>query len=412
MAVAEILRSWRAFTADQFFAGALDRSSMDSVSENRAASALFRVCGKAERWDAAERAESSGMHRGERWFLAVWVSASLAVAVGEGLVRALGPWWGGALVLPVTFFAVNVLPFLIGGATSVAQWRRWLGVFVAWAIWRHDAGGVVGAVAWSWLGIFALNAVALGVIGWKRSMRWTGRKGIVWRMALLIGLHVMAVAIGFFAGWNWALVTGALIATGICWAILCPSSQVLGSMRTRTGDGRILITIDDGPDPRDTPVLLDLLDAFQAKAVFFVIGEKVRAHPELAREIVRRGHELGNHTLSHPAATFWCAGPKCTRREIEGGSRAIEEATGVKPRWFRAPVGHRNLFTHPIAGELGMEVVAWRRRGFDAVERDVEKVLRRILPVTPGDIVLVHESTPTAEEVLRGVLEGAKGVEA
>jgi peptidoglycan/xylan/chitin deacetylase (PgdA/CDA1 family) len=126
----------------------------------------------------------------------------------------------------------------------------------------------------------------------------------------------------------------------------------------------------------------------------------------LAREIVRRGHELGNHTLTHPQATFWCAGPGRTRREIEGGSRAIEEATGVKPRWFRAPVGHRNLFTHPIADELGLEVVAWRRRGFDAVETDVAKIVGRILKdVRPGDIVLVHESTPVAAEVLHRVLE-------
>jgi len=381
---------------------------MDSVSENRAASALFRVFGSKERSDAAERTDSSGMHWGERCFLAVLVPLTFVIAIGEGLVRWLGWGWGGALVLPVTFLAMNLLPFLVGGMSAVAQWRRWLVVFVVWAIWRRDAGGVVEGLAWVWLGIFGLNAVAWLVIGWKRSMRWTGRKGIVWRMSWLIGLHAVAVAVGFWAGWMWALSAGVLIAAAVCWAILCPSSQVLGPVRTRTDDGRILITIDDGPDPHDTPVLLDLLDAFQTKAVFFVIGEKVRDHPELAREIVRRGHELGNHTLSHPHPTFWCAGPKRTRREIEGGSKSIEEITGVKPRWFRAPVGHRNLFTHPIAGELGMEVVAWERRGYDAVETDVKKILRRILPVAPGDIVLVHESTPVAAEVLRGVLEGVK----
>jgi peptidoglycan/xylan/chitin deacetylase (PgdA/CDA1 family) len=382
---------------------------MDSVSENRAATALFRVFGSADRIDAAEWAETSGMHRGERWFLAVLVPLTFLIAIGEGLVRSLGWGWGGALVLPVTFLAMNLLPFVVGGASPVAQWRRWLVVFVAWAIWRRDAGGIVEGLAWIWLGVLGLNAVAWLVIGWERLMRWTGRKGIVWRMSCLIGLHVMAVAIGFSAGWIWALVAGALFAAGICWAILCPSSQVLGPVRTRTDDGQILITVDDGPDPKDTPVLLDLLDTFQTKAVFFVIGEKVRKYPELAREIVRRGHELGNHTLTHPHPTLWCAGPKRTRQEIEGGSRAIEEVTGVKPRWFRAPVGHRNLFTHPIAGELGMEVVAWRRRGFDAVERNVKKVLRRVLNgCQPGDIVLVHESTPIAEEVMRGVLEGVK----
>lgn len=347
------------------------------------------------------------MHRGERWFLAVLVPLTLAVAIGEGLVRLMGLAWGCALVLPATFLAMNVLPFVVGGTSPVAQWRRWLVVFIAWAVWRYGTGGLTGAVAWIWLGVFGLNVLAWLAIGWRRSMSWAGPTGIAWRWVWLIGLHVVAGVVVFLAGWMWALVAGALLAAGVCWTILRPSSQVLGPVRTRTDGRRILITIDDGPDPRDTPVLLDLLDAFQTKAVFFVIGEKVRRHPELAREIVRRGHELGNHTLTHPHPTFWCAGPKRTRREIEGGSRAIEEATGVKPRWFRAPVGHRNWFTHPIANELGMEVVAWRRRGFDAVETDVEKILRRVLNgCESGDIVLLHEATPVAEKVLRGVLEG------
>ncbi|MEX1115730.1 MAG: polysaccharide deacetylase family protein [Akkermansiaceae bacterium] len=166
-----------------------------------------------------------------------------------------------------------------------------------------------------------------------------------------------------------------------------------------------MITIDDGPDPYDTPVLLDLLDRHQTKAVFFMIGLKVLEHPELAREVVRRGHQIGNHTLTHPQASFWCAGPWRTRREIAECQRVIEEVTGTRPRWFRAPVGHRNFFTHPIARALGLEVMAWNRRGFDAVEKDVQKVLARILPnLQAGDIVLLHEATPIAGKVLAGVL--------
>jgi len=385
---------------------------MISVSENRAVSALFRVFGGAGGHADGEdgiRAETSGMHRGERVFLAAAVPLTVALAAGEWLVKALGSWWGGALVLPAALLALNVLPFLIGGNTAPAHGRRWLVVLALWAFWRHDAGGVVGGLAWFWLAVVALNGVALGVLGWRRAMRWRGRPGLVWRVFLFAGLHAAALAAGFWFGWGWALAGGAVIAAGFCWSVLNPVSQWLGPVRTDTEDGKILVTIDDGPDPLDTPALLDLLDAAGAKAVFFVIGEKVRQFPELAREIVRRGHELGNHTLTHPQATFWCAGIARTWREIEGGSRAIEEVTGVKPRWFRAPVGHRNLFTHPIAGELGMEVVAWRRRGFDAVETDVEKIVGRILEgVRPGDIVLVHESTPVAAEVLHRVLEGVK----
>jgi hypothetical protein len=70
-------------------------------------------------------------------------------------------------------------------------------------------------------------------------------------------------------------------------------------------------------------------------------------------------------------------------------------------------VGHRNFFTHPIAAEMGLQVMGWNRRGYDAVDSDAGRVLERILTgVLPGDIVLVHESTPIAAEVLDGVLRG------
>jgi peptidoglycan/xylan/chitin deacetylase (PgdA/CDA1 family) len=152
-----------------------------------------------------------------------------------------------------------------------------------------------------------------------------------------------------------------------------------------------------------------LLDRFGAKAVFFVIGEKVREFPELAREIVARGHELGNHTMTHPQASMWCAGPVRTRREISDCQRAIEEVAGLAPRWFRAPVGHRNFFTHPVTSELGLEVVAWTRRAFDTVETDVEKMTsRRTDDLEDGDVLLMHQGTPVSVELLAKVLERLK----
>jgi peptidoglycan/xylan/chitin deacetylase (PgdA/CDA1 family) len=111
--------------------------------------------------------------------------------------------------------------------------------------------------------------------------------------------------------------------------------------------------------------------------------------------------------MTHPQATFWCAGPARTRREIEACSEAILEVTGESPKWFRAPVGHRNLFTHPVTDELGMKVMGWSRRGFDAIAGNPRAVLARILPVTGGDIVLMHEGTGFATEVLDGILEAA-----
>lgn len=346
-----------------------------------------------------------GMHAGEWRFLAIWIPLSVFIATADWLCQWLHPAAGVLLAVPAGFVLLNVLSYAMGGKNPAAQWRMWLAAGVLWAWFHRDAGGLTGGMAWGWMALFFLNTAALLLEILGRPLRWSGRSGILWRWGLWGGLHLMAVGAGVWWGWQWALGGGALVAAFTCLAILRPCCQWLGPVTCRTGDRSILLTIDDGPDPHDTTILLDLLDQHQVKAVFFMVGDRVLAHPELAREVVRRGHEIGNHTMTHPQATFWCAGPARTRREISECQRVIERVVGVKPRWFRAPVGHRNGFTHPIAGELGLEVMAWSRRGYDAVETDADKVLARILRrLGPGDIVLLHEGTPIAARVLAGVL--------
>ena len=382
---------------------------MNVPFDNRAVSALFRVFGGAGEpviADDQERADCRGMHGGECLALAILVPLTAYVALGEWLVASLGMTAGLLLAVPLSFTLLQFLPFVFGVKSPSMQWRLWLAACVTWAIFRREGGGVVGVFSHLWIAVAVMSLAATLLLGWQAAMRWSGNLGSIWRMLVLVALHGAAIGVGFKWGWPWALVGGAVIAGLFCKAVLDPYCQWLGPVRCQTDNDEILITIDDGPDPHDTPLLLDLLDRHQVKAVFFMIGEKVRAHPELAREVLRRGHHIGNHTLTHPQTRFWSAGPGRTRREIAGCQRVIEEITGFTPRWFRAPVGHRNWFTHPIARVLGLEVMAWNRRGFDAVEEDVGKVLTRILPdLTMGDIILVHEATPIAPEVVGKVLE-------
>ncbi len=384
-------------------------SRQECRDSNRAVSALFRVFGGAGEpvvADAHERADCRAMHGGECLAFAILVPLTILTALGEWLTASLGLAAGGLLAVPLAFMVLQLLPFVFGAKSPELQWRLWLAGCVTWAIFRREAGGFVGVASYTWIALAVITMAATLVLGWQASMRWSGKPGMVWRMFLIVSLHAAALGMGFKWGWPWALAGGAAIAASFCWGVLNPYCQWLGPVRCKTDDGEILITIDDGPDPHDTPALLDLLDRYHVKAIFFMIGEKVRAHPDLAREVIRRGHEIGNHTLTHPQASFWSAGPWRTLREIAGCQQVIEEATGVRPRWFRAPVGHRNLFTHPVASALGLEVMAWNRRGFDAVEKDAGKVLARISPhLTNGDIVLLHEATPIAAEVLGKVLE-------
>ncbi len=382
---------------------------MQPPSDNRAVSALFRVFGGAGEpvvADAREVSPARGMHAGEYRVLSILIPLTLLVAIAGVLIPRLGAGTGWLLALPATFLALNILPLALTCESQAWQWRITFVAGLLWAFYQHHAPGITGLLSHVWIGIGILNLAASLVLAWQASMRWSGVSGIVWRILVLIVLHVMAVLIGRQFGWPWGLACAALVAVAICWAILNPGCQWLGPVDRTVGDGDILITIDDGPDPHDTPILLDLLDRHHSKAVFFMIGEKVRAHPDLAREVIRRGHEIGNHTLTHPAGSFWCAGPWRTRREIAGCQQIIAEITGTKARLFRAPVGHRNLFTHPIASTLGLEVMAWNRRGYDAVETDAQKALARILSnLSAGDVLLLHEATPIAAEVLRGVLE-------
>jgi peptidoglycan/xylan/chitin deacetylase (PgdA/CDA1 family) len=384
---------------------------MISPSDNRAVSALFRVFGGEGEpviADTQELAIGRGMHRGETMALAVLVPLTVAAALGEPLAEWLGTAVGWMLAIPLGFLALNLLPFLFGARTPAMQWLVWLATSLAWAFFRRHAGGVAGLLSYAWIGVGVMNLAAACVLAWRASMGWQGTPGNVWRMLVITILHAAAVGVGLKWGWQWGLLSAFAIGLAWCCAVLDPACQWLGPVYRKMDSDKILITIDDGPDPHDTPILLDLLDRYQTKAIFFMIGEKVRAYPELAREVIRRGHEIGNHTMNHPQASFWCASPWRTYREIACCQEVIEEITGTKPRWFRAPVGHRNLFTHPIAGALGLRVMGWSRRGFDAVEKDAGKVLVRILPkLTGGDIVLLHESTPIAPEVLAGVLVAA-----
>ena len=171
------------------------------------------------------------------------------------------------------------------------------------------------------------------------------------------------------------------------------------------GSEGVCLTLDDGPDPEHTLVLLDILDQHQAKAVFFLIGDRAKRHPELVREIARRGHLIGNHSQTHPAATFWTVGPWRMWAEMAGCQQTLTQITGTAPQWFRPPVGHHNLFVAAPLRALGLRMMMWNCRGYDAVEKEAAVVLRRMeKDLRPGAILLLHDATPICEEVLHSCL--------
>ncbi len=231
-------------------------------------------------------------------------------------------------------------------------------------------------------------------------------------------LHVGAAASLAVAGaWPWAL--GAVVADHLLLAAcgLAPRNAWLGPNWTRlpaaAAAGRVAITIDDGPEPSVTPQVLAQLDEHGARATFFCIGERVARYPDLAREIVRRGHAIENHSQRHPNH-FSLLGPGRLAREILEAQETIGEVSGSAPIFFRAPAGLRSPLLEPILMRLGLRLASWTRRGFDTVRRDASSVAAKLSRgLQAGDILLLHDGraartaagSPVILEVLPRLLE-------
>lgn len=238
-----------------------------------------------------------------------------------------------------------------------------------------------------------------------------------WAWAAVL-LHVAVAGLWWRFGWPTGLAALLAVHLLFVWGTLRPQSALFGPVLVKlpTRERVAWLTIDDGPSD-DTVAMLDLLDAHGSKATFFVVADRAARRPELVREIVRRGHGIGNHSASHPSAWFWALGPRRMAAEIGDAQRTLQEITGVAPRWFRAVVGMANPFVAASLQRLGLARVAWSARGFDAVDGDPARVVARIgKDLVPGAIVLLHEGAGHGRcvETLEALLErmGALGYRA
>jgi peptidoglycan/xylan/chitin deacetylase (PgdA/CDA1 family) len=227
-------------------------------------------------------------------------------------------------------------------------------------------------------------------------------KGYPWRPAPLAWLSMLlhAAAVATVAAqpalWPWAL--GAVAANHLLLtaAMLWPRGQLLGVNLVRlpaaaVARREVSLTFDDGPDPEVTPRVLDLLDRHQAKASFFCVGDKLAAHPEIAKEIVRRGHSIENHSQRHSHA-FALYGFSRMGRELASTQAIVRALTGRAPLLFRAPMGLRSPLLDPVLARCGLRYVSWTRRGLDTVDRNPQRVLRRLAgALDAGDILLLHD---------------------
>jgi peptidoglycan-N-acetylglucosamine deacetylase len=165
----------------------------------------------------------------------------------------------------------------------------------------------------------------------------------------------------------------------------------------------VALTFDDGPDPRSTPALLDLLRERDVEAAFFCIGKYIDAEPLLAARIAHEGHLLGNHTYTHNSYTNFFTEARL-RDELVRTQGAIEEAAGVITEWFRPPVGLTNPRVFRAAQKLSLKVTGWTVRSLDTKLADPQRIVDRIgRGLKPGAIILLHDGNIPADRLVATV---------
>jgi peptidoglycan/xylan/chitin deacetylase (PgdA/CDA1 family) len=175
--------------------------------------------------------------------------------------------------------------------------------------------------------------------------------------------------------------------------------------KAETNEKIIALTFDDGPDPDLTPRLLDVLKESATPATFFCIGKKIRLHADLLRRMVAEGHLIGTHSYSH-SDWFDFFSPSRMRKEFRMTVQEVLDATGRKPILFRPPYGVINPMVRRALHKSGFHVIGFSNRAWDTSSRKDEIIFERLKKnLSPGDIILLHDTVPASIEVVKKLVE-------
>ena len=193
----------------------------------------------------------------------------------------------------------------------------------------------------------------------------------------------------------------------LAWAVRGRASSVFGPSVHHGPPGRnvIALTFDDGPS-ESTPHVLELLDKYQAHATFFQIGANVERLPHIARAVHAAGHEIGNHSHTHPLFCFHSA--EFIYQEFARAQRAIADATGFSPTLLRAPYGARWFGFRNAQRRLALRGVMWTVIGYDWKAKADTIVDRMLAGAANGSILCLHDgrtvrANPDIRETLAAV---------
>lgn len=153
------------------------------------------------------------------------------------------------------------------------------------------------------------------------------------------------------------------------------------------------LTFDDGPCSELTPLILDILNKYDIKATFFITAKKAIDNKHITERIIREGHSIGNHTLTHNNFLTLSSNKKIFY-EINEANKLLKKYFNIECRIFRPCAGLKDHYIMNIAKSLDMKVIGWSKRSFDTIYKDPDKLVKRFLscPIYNGDIILFHDN--------------------
>lgn len=190
------------------------------------------------------------------------------------------------------------------------------------------------------------------------------------------------------------IIAGASITAAVAagYQSMAPTAQWYGRAFAglSSGSRQLALTYDDGPNDPHTLRLLEVLKKHNVHASFFLIGRYVQQRPEIAREILRAGHSIGNHTFNHPLLTFLSAAQ--IEQEIATCQAALQDATGQSPKLFRPPFGGRRPAVFRIARQQGLDPIMWNVTGYDWNAPPAAEIENKVAgQIRGGNVILLHD---------------------
>ncbi|MCX6279684.1 MAG: polysaccharide deacetylase family protein [Bacteroidetes bacterium] len=230
---------------------------------------------------------------------------------------------------------------------------------------------------------------------------------------IIIGLNFVSLITScFHCGWFgcqfyvWNILVFAAY-SGISFALaFLPCSNFHHSVlcKGQTTEKVLSLTFDDGPDPKNSPLVLETLRKHHITATFFCIGKNLEGNEELIRQIVAEGHLIGNHGFSHSIRfDFFSSGR--IRSELLKTNEIIKNITGKTPNFFRPPFGVVNPMVSRALKGMSWQTVCWNIRSLDTVMKNPKKISDRIFTrLKPGSIILLHDHSDFSSRYLDNLL--------